>query len=288
MDESPVDYMKWRFGGGVDKEDLARPSMKLTEEEEAADKNRQKQYGDVDKVVGRRKNGKTLEYECTWIGQGEKSVDPRRKHSAKMLEENKYIPLEQMIELGLIKLVQQCDARIAAANAGLDLRPLITAEIQGHLDDFGLEAEFGTHGNIRRMSGGQKVKLVLAAAMWNRPHVLVLDEPTNYLDREALGALTQAIKSFHGGVVIISHNSEFTEALCTESWMVKDGKCIVEGEAEEVALKVPTNHPPTRFVSSPFLTQILAWRHPTPRRRRRPTTRSAKTSPTTRSTATWR
>ena len=49
--------------------------------------------------------------------------------------------------------------------------------------------EFGTHGTIRRLSGGQKVKLVLACAMWNRPHVLILDEPTNYLDREALGAL---------------------------------------------------------------------------------------------------
>ena len=60
--------------------------------------------------------------------------------------------------------------------------------------------------------------------MWNRPHLLVLDEPTNYLDREALGALTQAIKNFHGGVVIISHNAEFTEALCSEQWMVKEGK----------------------------------------------------------------
>ena len=56
-------------------------------------------------------------------------------------------------------------------------------------------------------SSHPQVKLVLAAAMWNRPHIIVLDEPTNYLDREALGALTQAIKGFHGGVVIISHNS---------------------------------------------------------------------------------
>ena len=222
-----------RFGSGVDKEDLARPKLALTDEEAKEEKVKQKQYGDVDKVVGRRKNGRTLEYECTWIGQGEKSVDPRRKNSAKMVEENKYIALETMIELGLQKHVLECDARIAAANAGLDLRPLIISEIQGHLDDFALDAEFGTHGNIRRMSGGQKVKLVLAAAMWNRPHLLVLDEPTNYLDREALGALTQAIKNFHGGVVIISHNAEFTEALCSEQWMVKDGKvgdtreCIV-------------------------------------------------------------
>jgi len=32
-------------------------------------------------------------------------------------------------------------------------------------------------------AGGQKVKLVLAAAMWNSPHLLIMDEPTNYLDR---------------------------------------------------------------------------------------------------------
>lgn len=57
----------------------------------------------------------------------------------------------------------------------------------GHLNDFNLDAEFGTHGTIKRLSGGQKVKLVLAAAMWNQPHVIILDEPTNYLDREALG-----------------------------------------------------------------------------------------------------
>lgn len=223
LDVSPVDYIKWRFHGGVDKEDLARPTMKLTEEEELERKG-DRRYGDVVEVHGRRKNGRTMEYECTFVGQ-----TPRDK--------NKYITLEDMIEMGHQKLVQQCDAKIAAMAAGLDLRPLVTAEIQGHLDDFALDAEFGTHGTIRRMSGGQKVKLVLAAAMWNRPHIIVLDEPTNYLDREALGALTQAIKSFAGGVVIISHNSEFTEALCTETWLVKDGQCFTEGDAEETALK---------------------------------------------------
>jgi hypothetical protein len=74
------------------------------------------------------------------IYQGERLVDARRKNGQSKKEENKYIPLEKMVELGLIKLVQQCDTRIAAANAGLDLRPLIISEIQGHLDDFNLEA----------------------------------------------------------------------------------------------------------------------------------------------------
>jgi elongation factor 3 len=43
-----------------------------------------------------------------------------------------------------------------------------------------------------------QVKLVLAAAMWSNPHLLIMDEPTNYLDRESLGALALAIKEWNG------------------------------------------------------------------------------------------
>lgn len=224
LDATPVDYIKWRFHGGVDKEDLARPGLRVTEKE-IEEKRGEIKYGDVDKIVGRRKLGKTMEYECTFVGQT-------------IRDENKYISLEELTNMGLSKMVQQCDARTAAMAAGLDLRSLTTVEIQAHLDDFNLEAEYGTHGSIRRLSGGQKVKLVLAAAMWNKPHILVLDEPTNYLDREALGALTQAIKEFKGGAIIISHNSEFTDVLCNEKWIVADGKCSIEGEAAESDLKV--------------------------------------------------
>ena len=224
LDASPVEYIKWRFHGGVDKEDLARPGLRITEEEVKQRKDELK-YGDVDKIIGRRKVGKTMEYECTFIGQTSR-------------DENKYLSLEKLMEMGLSKLVQQCDARTAAMAAGLDLRSLTTAEIQSHLDDFNLEAEYGTHGSIRRLSGGQKVKLVLGAAMWNRPHIVVLDEPTNYLDREALGALTQAIRKFSGGAIIISHNSEFTDAICNEKWIVANGECTVEGEVGESNLKV--------------------------------------------------
>ena len=48
--------------------------------------------------------------------------------------------------------------------------------------------------------------MVIAAAMWNNPHILVLDEPTNYLDRDSLGALAGAIKEYGGGIVMITHN----------------------------------------------------------------------------------
>jgi hypothetical protein len=74
-----------------------------------------------------------------------------------------------------------------AARLGLIARPLTSANVQKHLDDVGLEPEFATHAQMRGLSGGQKVKVVIGAAMWNQPHLLVLDEPTNYLDRDSLG-----------------------------------------------------------------------------------------------------
>merc|ERR1712164_33690 len=88
---------------------------------------------------------------------------------------------------------------------------------------------------IAQLSGGMKVKVVLAGAMWQNPHVLILDEPTNYLDRDGLGALVLAIKDYKGGVLIISHNKEFCDSVATEKWIMNKGKLRVEGAAEEVA-----------------------------------------------------
>ena len=101
--------------------------------------------------------------------------------------------------------------------------------MEKHLLDLGVDAEFGTHSHIRGLSGGQKVKVVLAAAMWQSPHMLILDEPTNYLDRESLGALADAIKEYGGGIVMITHNREFSGALCPETWTVADGTMTSEG-----------------------------------------------------------
>merc|ERR1719488_122438 len=96
-------------------------------------------------------------------------------------------------------------------------RPLTQENVEKHIADVGLEPEYGTHFRINSLSGGQKVKVVLAAAMWNQPHILILDEPTNYLDRDSLGALSGAIEEFGGGVVMITHNNEFCSKLCPET-----------------------------------------------------------------------
>ena len=88
---------------------------------------------------------------------------------------------------------------------------LLRSVIQIQLLCVGCTAADGSHKRPSRYgllrAGGQKVKVVLAAAMWNCPHLLVLDEPTNYLDRDSLGALAEGIRTFDGGVIMISHNA---------------------------------------------------------------------------------
>jgi len=134
--------------------------------------------------------------------------------------------------MGWKKITQKIDER-EASRAGAYAKPLTQQEIQKHLENVGLEPEFSVHTQIRALSGGQKVKVVVGAAMWNNPHVLILDEPTNYLDRDSLGALAGAIREFGGGVLMISHHSEFTEALCEEVWIVENGLVTPQNQPEE-------------------------------------------------------
>merc|ERR1719305_1900731 len=68
--------------------------------------------------------------------------------------------------------------------------------------------------------------------MWQNPHILILDEPTNYLDREGHGALVLACKDYKGGVLIISHNKEFCDNVATEKWIMKGGYLRIEGESK--------------------------------------------------------
>merc|ERR1711924_579718 len=121
---------------------------------------------------------------------------------------------------------------MGAAMQGLQNKQLTQPSIEKHLGDFGVDPESASHCQIQQLSGGMKVKVVLAAAMWQNPHILILDEPTNYLDREGLGALVLAIKEYKGGVLIISHNKEFCDSVATEKWIMKGGYLRIEGESK--------------------------------------------------------
>merc|ERR1712139_14603 len=151
-----------------------------------------------------------------------------------MGESNSWVSKEILVKMGYLKLVQREDERQAAMQ-GLQDKQLTQPSIEKHLTDFGVDPESGSHCQINQLSGGMKVKVVLAAAMRQNPHILILDEPTNYLDREGLGALVLAIKDYKGGVLIISHNKEFCDGVATEKWIMHKGKLRIEGAPVEEA-----------------------------------------------------
>lgn len=157
-----------------------------------------------------------------------------RKWRGFLPKHNTMISRETLLDLGFAKLVQEFDDH-EASREGLGYRELQPSVIAKHFEDLGLDPDIANHNEIGSLSGGQKVKVVIAGAMWNNPHLLVLDEPTNFLDRDSLGGLAVAIRDFKGGVVMISHNEEFVGALATEQWHVNDGRVTHRG-ASAVAL----------------------------------------------------
>jgi len=146
-----------------------------------------------------------------------------------------WVRSDALEEHGWAKLTREVDEKILAREA-MYKRPLTTKNVTEHLESLGLDREYGAHHQMRALSNGQRVKVVLAACMWNQPHLVILDEPTNYLDRESLGALAGAIREYEGGVVLISHNNQFCSELCPETWVLERGedgvgRCDCRGDA---------------------------------------------------------
>lgn len=215
LEKTPVEYIMWRYRGGVDKEMNKKDANTMTEEEIAAlrKKAKEEKNGVVEELLNRRTGKREHEYEVKWEGQ---------------VKENSWHTRTELKEMGYEKMVNQKDELIAMESM-LGQRKLTTGEIQKHFDGFGLEPQFAQHTRMGALSGGQKVKVVLGAGLWNLPHIVILDEPTNFLDRDSLGALASAIKEFKGGVFMISHNAEFYEALCPEKWILESGRLTVMG-----------------------------------------------------------
>merc|ERR1712072_841320 len=244
MQKTPTEYIMWRFAGNDDKESIEFKTQELSVDEEKArsekwcidgttgavrrctdpkedaKKAKQDEAQAVipDAVLNRRmkKKEKTYEYEVKWQMQS--------------IENSCWVEKDILIKMGYLKIVQREDEK-QAAMSGLMTKQLTQPCIEKHLKEFGVDAESASHTPISQLSGGLKVKVVLAAAMWQSPHVLILDEPTNYLDREGLGALALAIRDYQGGVVVISHNKEFCELVASEKWIMSKGLLRIEGES---------------------------------------------------------
>merc|ERR1719191_2213700 len=244
MDKTAVDYILWRFAGADDRESLENQSKEVNVDDEKlretlwfidpksldvkkCDMSDSKE-GKAERaaavtpeaVLNRQKHTKTKKYiyEVKWMH--------------KPIEANSWVERDILLAMGYSKLVNKKDEQEAAA-AGLLSKPLTQPGVEKALKDFGLDAESASHQPLASLSHGQKVKVVICASCWQNPHVIILDEPTNYLDRDGQGALVRGLESYQGGVVIISHSTEFTDSVCQQKWIMEKSTVTGAGHLRE-------------------------------------------------------
>ncbi|ESZ98926.1 putative translation initiation regulator (Gcn20) [Sclerotinia borealis F-4128] len=95
-------------------------------------------------------------------------------------------------------------------------------EYRRHLGAFGITGMTGLQ-KMEFLSGGQKSRVAFACLSLQNPHILVLDEPSNHLDIEAMDALSQALNAFQGGVLMVSHDVTMLQTVCTSLWVCDEG-----------------------------------------------------------------
>ena len=95
-------------------------------------------------------------------------------------------------------------------------------EYRRHLGGFGITGMTGLQ-KMDLLSGGQKSRVAFACLSLQNPHILVLDEPSNHLDIEAMDALSDALRKFAGGVILVSHDTHFLQSVCNSLWVCDKG-----------------------------------------------------------------
>ncbi|TKX25851.1 ABC transporter-3 [Elsinoe australis] len=111
-------------------------------------------------------------------------------------------------------------------------------EYRRHLGAFGITGMTGLQ-KMELLSGGQKSRVAFAILSLQNPHILVLDEPSNHLDIEAMDALSTALQKFQGGVLMVSHDVTMLKNVCTSLWVCDQGTVThFEGTVEQYKKKI--------------------------------------------------
>ncbi len=137
---------------------------------------------------------------------------------------------------GQVHLPGQSDVRYFAQHHAdaLNLQHTVLQEIASSSDGAGNERirgvlgallfdELGVEKRVSVLSGGERARVALAKILIRPGNVLLMDEPTNHLDLETTEALTDALTTFDGTLLFVSHNRAFIRRLATKLWVVHDG-----------------------------------------------------------------
>jgi ATP-binding cassette, subfamily F, member 3 len=132
------------------------------------------------------------------------------------------------------QLQPDCDAFWHMRNlSGPDFAKGDEQRVRDHLGRFGFEGDRAFEP-VGRFSGGEKARLTLALLVARRPNLLLLDEPTNHLDIDMRHAVSVALQSFEGGMVIVSHDRHLIKTVADSLWLVADGKLTVfDGDLDD-------------------------------------------------------
>jgi len=97
------------------------------------------------------------------------------------------------------------------------------ANLRARVGAIGFSADAGNTG-VKKLSGGEKSRLLLGLATFEAPHLVILDEPTNHLDIDSRAALIEAINDYPGAVMLVSHDRHLLEACADRLWLVTGGR----------------------------------------------------------------
>jgi ATP-binding cassette subfamily F protein 3 len=95
-------------------------------------------------------------------------------------------------------------------------------ELRNYLGGFGFGGD-RVMDKVEPMSGGEKARLALSLIVWQKPNLLLLDEPSNHLDVETREALTTALAEFGGSMLLVSHDRHLLRTTVDRFWIVADG-----------------------------------------------------------------
>ncbi|XP_057520440.1 ABC transporter F family member 3 [Amaranthus tricolor] len=95
-------------------------------------------------------------------------------------------------------------------------------KLRGHLGSFGITGNLALQP-MYTLSGGQKSRVAFAKITFKKPHLLLLDEPSNHLDLDAVEALIQGLVMFQGGILMVSHDEHLISNSVDELWVVSQG-----------------------------------------------------------------
>lgn len=106
-------------------------------------------------------------------------------------------------------------------------------EIRNFLGYYGFSGD-RVWEKVKLFSGGEKMRLAFAMLAWQKPNLLLLDEPSNHLDLETKHALMLALQAYNGGIVMVSHDRQFMDSVVDELWLVANGHVkLYEGSLED-------------------------------------------------------